>query len=84
MGGGGVGGNQFPTFDAEFKFAKIPNSHVEGGWQGGGLVGWLCGNQFPTFDAEFKFAKILNSHVEGWVAGGGGWLVGWWKPISNF
>ena len=40
-------------FDAEFKFAKIRISHVEGG---GGLV---------EFDAEFKFAKIQNSHVEG-------------------
>ena len=29
-GGGGIDGNQFPTFDAEFKFAKIQNSHVEG------------------------------------------------------
>ena len=38
-GGEGVGGNQFPTFDAEFKFAKIQNSHVAGGWVGGrGLV----------------------------------------------
>ena len=43
-------------FDAEFKFAKIQNSHVGGG---GGFV---------EFDAEFKFAKIQNSHVEG---GGG-------------
>ena len=41
-------------FDTEFKFAKIQNSHVEGG--GGGL--W-------NFDAEFKFTKIQNSHVEG-------------------
>ena len=32
---GGRGGSQFPTFDAELKFAKIPNSHVEGGWEGG-------------------------------------------------
>ena len=32
-GGGEVGGNQFPTFDAESKFAKIPNSHVR--WRGG-------------------------------------------------
>ena len=42
-------------FDAEFKFAKIPNSYVEGGWAdlGGGLA---------EFDAEFKFAKIQNSH----------------------
>ena len=37
-GAGGVDGNQFPTFDAEFKFAKIQNSHVEDGWVGGG--GW--------------------------------------------
>ena len=27
--------------DAEFKFAKIQNSHVDGGWVGGG---WACGN----------------------------------------
>ena len=42
--GGGVGENQFPTFDAEFKFAKIQNSHVEGGRVGvggGGIVGNL-------------------------------------------
>ena len=32
--GGGVSGNQFPTFDAEFKFAKIQNPHVQGGWGG--------------------------------------------------
>ena len=51
----GISGNQLPTFDIEFKFAKIQNSHIEGGG----------GNQFPTFDAEFKFAKIQNSHVEG-------------------
>ena len=31
FGGGGVGGNQFLTFDAEFKFAKIQNPHVQGG-----------------------------------------------------
>ena len=46
MGGG------LTEFDAEFKFAKIKNPHVEGG----GLT---------EFDAEFKFAKIQNSHVEG-------------------
>ena len=70
--GGGVSGNQFPTFDAEFKFAKIQNSHVQVGdlfeisiFGGGGV----SGNQFPTFDAEFKFAKIQNSHVQ--VGGGG-------------
>ena len=65
---GGVGGNQFPTFDAEFKFAKIQNSHVQG-WVGGGGGrrgrGVVDGNQFPTFDAEFKFAKIQNSYFQG-------------------
>ena len=33
--GGRVGGG-FTEFDAEFKFAKIQNSHVEGRWEGGG------------------------------------------------
>ena len=28
---GGSSGNQFPTFDAEFKFTKIQKFHVEGG-----------------------------------------------------
>ena len=46
------GGGALTKFDAEFKFAKIQNSHVGGG----GLT---------EFDAEFKFAKIQNSHVEG-------------------
>ena len=58
-GGEGICGNQFPNFDAEFKFAKIQNSYVRG--EGGGVRG----NQFPTFDAEFKFAKIQNSYVWG-------------------
>ena len=49
---GGVSRNQFPTFDAEFKFAKIQNSHV---WWGGG--GMVSGNKFPTFEAESKFVK---------------------------
>ena len=54
-----VGGGGLTKFDAEFKFAKIQNSYVEGG--GGGLM---------EFDAEFKFAKIQNSYVEGgWVGG---------------
>ena len=70
-----VGGNQFPTFDAESKFTKIQNSHVQGG---GGGVG---GNQFPTFDAESKFTKIQNSHVQG---GGGGGVGGNQFPKVNF
>ena len=69
-------------FDAEFKFAKIQNSHVEGG---GGLVEFDAEFKFAKiqnshvggegglveFDAELKFAKIQNSHVEGWGWRGG-------------
>ena len=44
-------------FDAEFKFAKILNFHVDGG---GVLM---------QFDAEFKFAKIQNSHLWGGLGG---------------
>ena len=55
--GGWRGG--FAEFDAEFKFAKIQNSFVEGGWVEGG---------FTEFDAEFKFAKIQNSYVEGGIS----------------
>ena len=51
MGEGG-----FVEFVAEFKFAKIQNSH-------------LCGGGFTEFVAEFKFAKIQNSHL--WGKGGG-------------
>ena len=52
-----VGG--LTEFDAEFKFAKIQNSHVEGG---GGLT---------EFDAEFKFAKIQIPMLR--VGMGGSW-----------
>ena len=73
-----VGGNQFRTFDAESKFAKYQNSHVQVG-EGGGV----SGNQFPTFDAEFKFAKIQNSHVQ--VRGGGRSVeTNFQKSTSNF
>ena len=34
--GGGIGNDQFPTFDAESKFAKIQKSHYSGGGGGGG------------------------------------------------
>ena len=51
-------------FDAEFKFAKIQNSHFRGGGGGGE---W---NQLSTVDAKFKFAKIQNSHFQGWGVGG--------------
>ena len=64
----------FVEFDAEFKFAKIQNSHVQG-WGGGGswnlmLSSNLLKSKIPMlkrwggglveFDAEFKFAKIKN------------------------
>ena len=80
-----VGGGLM-EFDAEFKFAKIQNSHVEG--EGGSwnlmlssnllkskipmlrVGGWVGG--LMEFDTEFKFAKIQNSRVEG---GGGGRLM---------
>ena len=47
----GWGGNQLPTFDAESKSAKIPNSpYGVGGGEGGG-------DQLSTFDAESKSAN---------------------------
>ena len=77
-----VGGG-LVEFDAEFKFAKIQNSHVEGEVGGGGtqnlmLSSNLLKSKIPMlkgrlvgFDAEFKFAKIQNFHVEGGVGGVG-------------
>ena len=69
----------FAEFDVEFKFAKIQNSYVEGGWVGGSWNLMLSSNLlkskipilreggFTEFNAEFKFAKIQNSYVEGGV-----------------
>ena len=54
------GGGDLPTFNAESKSAKIPNS----------LYGWGDGCYLPTFDAESKCAKIPNS-LYGWEGGGG-------------
>ena len=45
------GGFFFMEFDVEFRFAKIQNSHLWGG--------------FAEFDVEFRFAKIQNSHLWG-------------------
>ena len=59
------GGNKLPTFDAESKSAKVPNSLYEKG--GGGVK-----NELPTFDAESKSAKISNSLYEKGGGGGGG------------
>ena len=60
----GVGGNQFPTFDAEFKFAKIQNSHVEGGWE---LV--ETNFQLLILSSNLLKSKILMLRVGGWVGG---------------
>ena len=49
-GGGGVDGNQFPTVDAESKFAKIQNSHVQAG--GGGEV--LVETNFQKSTSNFR------------------------------
>ena len=53
-GGGGVVNDKLPTFDAESKSAKIPNSLY--GVVGAGVGG--VGNELLVFDAESKYAKI--------------------------
>ena len=60
---GGVRGNQFPTFDAEFKFAKIQNSHVQ--YRGGG-VETNC--QLLMLSSNLLKSKIPMSD---WRGGGG-------------
>ena len=67
---GGVSGNQFPTFDAEFKFAKIQNSHVQGGWGGDGLVE-------TNFQLLMLSPNLLKSKIPMSVWGGGGEGVFW-------
>ena len=60
---GGFGGNH-----AEFKFAKIQNSHVEG-WEGG-VVG-ENNFQLLMLSSNLLKSKILMLRVCGWVGGGG-------------
>ena len=64
---GGLVENQFPTFDAEFKFAKIQNSHVEGGWVGrwGGIGG-------TNFQLLMLSQNLLKSKIPVLRVGGGG------------
>ena len=62
-----------PTFDAEFKFAKIQNSHVQGGGSGG-LVE-------TNFQLLMLSSNLLKFKIPMFRVGGVG---GWWKPISNF
>ena len=72
MGGGVVGGNQFPTFDAEFKFAKIQNSHVDDGWVFGGGGGLVETN----FQLLMLSSNLLKSKIPMWGGGGGGGGIG--------
>ena len=83
-GGGwgvGVGGNQFPTFDAESKFAKIQNSHVwwdGGGGGGGGLVE-------TNFQLLMLSPNLLKSQIPMSDGEGGGVVVtNFQKSTSNF
>ena len=58
-------------FDAEFKFAKIQNSHVQG-W--GGVE-----SNFQLLMLSLNLLKSKIPMFRVCVCGGG-----WWKPISNF
>ena len=64
-GGGGVRGNQFPTFDAEFKFAKIQNSYV------GGRGGFVETNfQLLMLSSNLlkkNFKKIAKNFLSFWA-----------------
>ena len=62
VGGVGACGNQFPTFDAEFKFAKIQHYHVEG--EGRGLVE-------TNFQLLMLSSNLLKSNIPMLRVGGG-------------
>ena len=61
--GGGVWWNQLSTFDAEFKFAKIQNSHFWG----------VGGGGRTNFQLLMLSSNLLKSKIpiSGWVGGGG-------------
>ena len=63
--GGVFHGDQFPTFDAESKFAKIQISHFQGVGEG------LVETNFLV-NAESKFAEIQSSNFQGEGEGVGG------------
>ena len=79
-GGWGVGVrvNQFPTFDAEFNFAKIQNSHV---WW------WWWGFMETNFQLLMLSSSLLKSKIlmsggrRGW---GWGWGWGWGGCVCVF
>ena len=63
---GWVSGNQFPTFDAEFKFAKIQNCHVDDGWMWGGA------SVESNFQLLMLSSNLLKSNILMFKVGGGG------------
>ena len=71
-GGGGRGGNPFSTFDAEFKFAKIQNSHVQ--WRGGGFGG-------THFQLLMLSPNLLKSKISMSMGGRG---EVWWNQFPTF
>ena len=58
LGVGGVRGG-FAEFDVEFKFAKIQNSYVEGGW------GWVGGSRNLMLSSNLLESKIPMLRVGG-------------------
>ena len=64
-GGGVFDGNQFRTFDAESKFAKIPNSHV---WLGESSV-FFWGGMETNFQLLILSPNLLKPQIP--MSGGG-------------
>ena len=64
VGEGVACGNQFLTFDAEFKFAKIQHSRVEGRGWGGGLME-------TNFQLLILSSNLLKSKIPMLRVGGG-------------
>ena len=54
----GGGGGGVPTFDAESKFAKIPNSLYGGGGGGGGGPNFWCWTQI-YYNSKFPLLKVF-------------------------
>ena len=65
--GGGVGGNQFSTFDAESKFAKIPKSHGMGGGGGGGGREQLVETNFQLLMQSPNLIKSKKKFTRGFA-----------------
>ena len=62
------GGGGFIEFDAEFKFAKIQNSHL---WGEGGV-----------HENLMLSSNLLKSKIP--ICGGGGGGGGWWNQFPTF